>query len=34
MIRDCTIDPKRFAVIAECTETYSMEYRAPEDEGV
>jgi hypothetical protein len=34
MIRDCTIDPTRFAVIAECTETYGMEYRAPENEWV
>jgi hypothetical protein len=34
MIRDCTIDLARFSVISECTETYDMEYRAPENEWV
>lgn len=30
----CEIDLDRFTVISECTETYGMEYRAPEDEWV
>ena len=34
MIQDCTIDPNRLLVISECTETYGMEERNPEEEWV
>jgi hypothetical protein len=34
MIHNCQIDPERFALISECTETYGMEDRDPENEWV
>jgi hypothetical protein len=34
MIQDCVVNAKKFATIAECTETSGMEYRDPENEWV
>lgn len=34
MIQDCVVDAEKFAMLAECTETYAMEYRDPENEWV
>jgi hypothetical protein len=34
MIQDCVVDAEKFVMLAECTETYGMEYRDPENEWV
>jgi hypothetical protein len=34
MIENCELDADRLAIISECTETYGMEERAPENEWV
>ncbi len=34
MIQDCVIDAEKFAMLAECTETYGMEHRDLENEWV
>jgi hypothetical protein len=34
MIQDCVVDAEKFAMLAECTETYGMENRDPENEWV
>jgi hypothetical protein len=34
MIQDCVVDTEKFVMLAECTETYGMEHRDPENEWV